>query len=58
MGDPCGGDVHAVFQTPVLFGIPDVQLDLASQALVVHQLVRGEAQGTAQQDDMRSRLCL
>ena len=58
IGDPCGGDVHEVFQTPVLFGIPEVTLDLASQAIVVHQLVLGETQVTAQQDDMRSRLCL
>ena len=26
--DPDGGDVHDVFQAPVLFGIPEVKLDL------------------------------
>ena len=28
IGDPGRGDVHEVFQTPVLFGIPEVTLDL------------------------------
>src|SRR5438876_2537663 len=27
IGDPGGGDVHEVFQAPVLFGIPEVQLN-------------------------------
>jgi hypothetical protein len=28
IGDPYGGDIHEVFQTSVLFGIPEVTLEL------------------------------
>ena len=30
IGDPGGGDVHEVFQAPVLFGISKVKLNLES----------------------------
>src|SRR5256884_9813479 len=35
--DPGGGHVHEVFQTPVLFGIPKVKLDLEPQPIIVHE---------------------
>ena len=37
IGDPGGSDVHEVFQAPVLFGIPQVQLDWAPQPILVHE---------------------
>ena len=52
IGDASGGDVHEVFQTPVLFGVTEVELDLEAQAVVVPQRVVGELQVTAEQDDM------
>ena len=56
IGDPCGGDVHEVFQAPVLFGIPEVTRDLAPQALVVHEGRVRQFQVTAEQEDMGAGL--
>ena len=50
--DPRRGDVHEVFQAPVLFSIPEVKLNLEPQAIVVHEGRRGQRQVTAAQDDM------
>jgi|SRR5882724_1140369 len=52
IGDASGGDVPEVFQTPVLFGVTEVELDLEASAVVVPQRVVGELQVTAEQDDM------
>ena len=52
MRDPSGGEVHEVFQAPVLFGLQEVQLDLAPQAVIVHELCGGQCQVTAAQEDM------
>src|SRR5262252_4084457 len=56
IGDSCGGDVHEVFQAPVLFGIPEVKLDLEPQAIVVHEGRISQVQVTAEQDDMGAGL--
>ena len=32
--DSRGGNIHEVFQAPILFGIPEVKLDLEPQAIV------------------------
>src|SRR5215475_14804776 len=56
IGDPCGGDVHEVFQAPVLFGIPKVKLNLEPQAIIVHEVGIGEVRVTTEQDDMSPRL--
>ncbi len=37
IGDPGGGDVHEVFQAPVLFGIPKVKLNLEPQPIIVDE---------------------
>lgn len=52
IGDPWGGDMHEIFQTPVRFGIPEVKLDVAPPTLVVHQGRVGQCQITAERDDM------
>ena len=52
IGDPCGGDVHEVFQAPVLFGIPEVQLNVAPQPIIVDEGRVRQVQITAEQDDM------
>jgi hypothetical protein len=52
LGDACGGDVHDVFQTPVLCGVTTVALDREAQAVVVPQRVVGELWGTAEPDHM------
>jgi hypothetical protein len=49
---PRRGDVHEVFQAPVLFGITEVQLDLEPQAIRVHEGRSGQCLVTAEQDDM------
>jgi hypothetical protein len=45
------GDVHEVFQAPVLCGVTDVALNLEAQAVVVLELVVGEFQVAAEEDD-------
>ena len=52
MRDPSGGEIHEVFQAPVLFGLPEVQLDLEPQAVIVHEWCVGQIQVTAAQDDV------
>ena len=37
LDDSGGGHGHKVFQAPVLFGIPKVQLDVEPQTIIVHQ---------------------
>jgi hypothetical protein len=37
IGDRPFFDIHKVIQSPVLFGIPEIELDLEPQAVVVHQ---------------------
>jgi hypothetical protein len=46
-------DVQEAFQAPVLFGVTDVERNLAAQAVVVLALVGGEFQVAAQEDDRR-----
>src|SRR5262245_45922069 len=41
-----------VFQTPVLFGIPKVKLDLAPQTVIVHEWYIRQGQVTAEQHNM------
>ena len=55
-GAPWWGEGHEVFQAPVLFGIPEVELDLEPQAIVVHEWRVGQFQVTAEQDDMGTGL--
>ena len=50
--DPDGGDVHEVFQAPVLFGIPEVKLDVEPSTIIVHEWRLRQVQVTAKQDDM------
>jgi hypothetical protein len=33
------GDIHEIFQTPELFGVPEIGLDLESQAVIVNQQI-------------------
>lgn len=47
------GDVHEVFQAPVVFGLTAVDRNLEAQAVVVLELVGGEGQVAAEEDDMR-----
>ena len=58
IGDPGGRDVHAVFQTPVLCGISEVKLALATAALVVSSCVVGDLLVAAAQDNMPPALRL
>jgi hypothetical protein len=37
IGDPGGGDVHEVFQAPVLFGVSEVKLQLEPPPLIVDE---------------------
>ena len=53
---PGRGDVHKVFQAPVLFGIPKVKLDLEPQSIIVHEWRVRQVQITAKQDDMGASL--
>jgi hypothetical protein len=50
--DAGGGNVHAVFEPPGLFGVPEVKLQLEPQGLVVDQQRVGQCPITAEQDDM------
>ena len=50
--DACGGDIHEVFQAPVLFGISKVKLDLEPQTVIVHEGGVRQGQVTAEQHDM------
>jgi hypothetical protein len=52
MGDSREGDVHEVFETPCLFSVPAVTLDLAPQAIVVHEGRVRQGRGRIQQNDM------
>ncbi len=52
IGDPGGGDVHKVFQAPVLFGISKVKLNLEPQPIIVDEGRICQVQVTAEQDDM------
>src|SRR5439155_6071207 len=56
IGDPGGGDVHEVFQAPVLFGIPEVQLNLEPSPIIVYEGRVRQVQVTAEQDDMGAGL--
>ena len=56
IGDPGGGEVHEVFETPVLLGISEVKLNVKPQALVVHKRRIGQGQVTAEQEDMGADL--
>ena len=56
IGDACWRDVHEVLEAPVLFGIPEVKLNLEPQAIVVHERRIGQVQITAEQDNMGSGL--
>ena len=47
LGDPGGGDVHAVFQAPGLFGLSKVQLNVAPQTILVHERRVRQGQVTA-----------
>jgi len=42
-------DVHEIFQPPMLFGIPEIKLDLEAQAVVIDELVKGKLTVTAEQ---------
>jgi hypothetical protein len=48
---PGGGAVHAVFQPPVLLGVPDVPFALAPQSIIVPAWRVRQVQLTATQDD-------
>src|SRR5687768_10861035 len=54
--DPGRGDIHEVFEAPVLFSIPEVKLDLEPQPIIVHEWCVRQPQITAKQDDMGVRL--
>lgn len=56
LGDPGGGDVHEVFQTPGLFGIPDVPRNLAPQTIRGYEGRVRQVHVTAAQDDMGAGL--
>jgi hypothetical protein len=58
MGDPDGGDIHDVFQAPVLFRIPEVTLDLEASPIVIHEWRLGQFQITAEQNAMNAGLGL
>src|SRR5215510_9237718 len=51
-----GGDIHEVFQTPVLFGISKVKLDLEPQTVIVHEGSIRQGQVTAEQYAMGAGL--
>jgi hypothetical protein len=58
IGDPGGGDVHAVFQAPGLCGITEVQLNLAPPPIIVYEGRVRQGHVTAEQDDMGTGLCV
>ena len=39
---------HAIFQAPILFGVPEIALNLETQPLIVNQVIIGEVQVTAE----------
>src|SRR5262245_50758174 len=54
--DSYRGDIHKVFQAPVLFSISKVKLDLEPQTVIVHEGGVRQGQVTAEQHDMSSGL--
>ncbi len=51
-----GFDIHEILQAPELFGVAEVELDLETQAIVVNELVIGQVEVTAEQNDVSSGL--
>lgn len=45
-------DVHEIFQAPILFGIPEIELDLKAQTVKVDDLGIGKFQVTGEQVDI------
>ena len=39
---------HEIFQAPILFGVPEIALNLETQPLRVNQVIIGEVQVTAE----------
>ena len=53
VGDSLLRDIHEILQSPILFGIAEVELNLEAQAVIIDQLPRRQAQVGAEQQDMR-----
>ena len=56
LGDSWGGDVHAVFQAPVLCGIPEVPRHVAPPTIIVYEGRVRQVHGTAEPDAMGAGL--
>src|SRR5262245_49135895 len=56
IGDPGGGNVHEVFQAPVLFSISKVKLNLEPQPVIVDEGRVCQVYVTAEQHDMGAGL--
>ena len=52
----CRGDIHEVFQAPVLLSVSKVKLDLKPQTIIVDKGCLREVQATAEQHDMGTGL--
>ena len=44
-------DVHKIFQSPKLFSVAEVELDLETEAIIVNQFVKSQFQITTEKDD-------
>jgi hypothetical protein len=58
MSDSGIGDVHEVVPSPVLLGVTEVEHQLEAQAAVVLELMVGEFQVAAEEDDRRPGVCM
>src|SRR5262249_33565192 len=54
--DSRGGDIHEVFQAPVLFSVSKVKLDLEPQTVIVHEWCVCQGQITTEQNDVGTGL--
>ena len=58
IGDGRLFDIHEILEAPVLLGVPEVELDLEAQGVVVDDLIIGLVAITAEQNGMGAGACL
>jgi hypothetical protein len=51
------GDIHEIFQAPELLGVPEIELVLESQAVIINQQIVRYIQVAAKQDHIGLGLC-
>jgi len=53
IGHGCLFDVHKIFQTPILFGVLEIEFDLEAQAVELDEFVLVQLQICAEKNDVR-----